>query len=110
VIGDLPAAIDAGYRINLPPQVVRGSVAPEPLVSTDNPAVRVEAVKLADDRSGDVVVRLYEAHGGRARALLSTSFAYRGIQETDLLERPLGDASAEVVLRPFQVITLRFTR
>ena len=34
------------------------------------------AVKLADDRSGDVVVRLYEAHGGRARASISTSFAH----------------------------------
>ncbi|SER96235.1 alpha-mannosidase [Lentzea xinjiangensis] len=110
VVGDLPAAVDAGYRINLPPRSVRGSVTPEPLVRTDNPAVRVEAVKLADDRSGDVVVRLYEAHGGRARAVIGTSFAHTGIQETDLLERPLGAASAEVVLRPFQVITLRFTR
>ncbi|MET9229062.1 glycoside hydrolase family 38 C-terminal domain-containing protein [Lentzea sp. NPDC003310] len=110
VVGDLPAAIDAGYRINLPPQHVRGSHAPEPLVRTDNPAVRVEAVKLADDRSGDVIVRLYEAHGGRARASISTSFAHTAIQETDLLERPLADATAEVVLRPFQVITLRITR
>lgn len=110
VIGDLPAAIDAGYRINLPPRAVRGTAAPSPLVSTDNPAVRVEAVKLADDRSGDVVVRLYEAHGGRARASISTSFAHTRIQETDLLERPLVERSAEVVLRPFQVITLRFTR
>jgi alpha-mannosidase len=106
----IPEAIDAGYRINLPPRAVRGSRAPEPLVSTDNPAVRVEAVKLADDRSGDVVVRLYEAHGGRGRTTISTSFPYKGIQETDLLERPLGDASAELVLRPFQVVTLRFTR
>ena len=110
VVGGLPEAIDAGYRINLPPQSARGSQAPEPLVRTDNPAVRVEAVKLADDRSGDVVVRLYEAHGGRARASISTSFTYQGVQETDLLERPLGDVPAEVVLRPFQVITLRFTR
>ncbi|MDX3662954.1 glycoside hydrolase family 38 C-terminal domain-containing protein [Streptomyces sp. ID05-26A] len=106
----IPEAIDAGYRINLPPQTVRGSEAPAPLVSTDNPAVRVEAVKLADDRSGDVVVRLYEAHGGRARASISTSFAHTRIQETDLLERPLAERSAEVVLRPFQVITLRITR
>ncbi|SDG18580.1 alpha-mannosidase [Lentzea fradiae] len=110
VVGGLPEAIKAGYRINLPPRAVRGSVPPEPLVSTDNPAVRVEAVKLADDRSGDVVVRLYEAHGGRARASVGTSFAYTAVQETDLLERPLADASAEVVLRPFQVVTLRFTR
>ncbi|HEX7305351.1 alpha-mannosidase, partial [Lentzea sp.] len=110
VVGDLPAAVEAGYRINLPPQSVRGSTTPEPLVRTDNPAVRVEAVKLADDRSGDVVVRLYEAHGGRAKASISTSFTHTAIQETDLLERPLAPATAQVVLRPFQVITLRFTR
>ncbi|TWP51231.1 alpha-mannosidase [Lentzea tibetensis] len=114
VVGGIPEAIDAGYRINLPSRVVRGSLkngtqAVEPLVSTNNPAVKVEAVKLADDRSGDVVVRLYEAHGGRARASLRTSFPYYRIQETDLLERPLSDASGDLTLRPFQVITLRIT-
>ncbi|GLZ34819.1 alpha-mannosidase [Lentzea sp. NBRC 105346] len=109
VVGGIPEAIDAGYRINLPPRVVRGSSAVEPLVTLDNPAVRVEAVKLADDRSGDVVVRLYEAHGGRAHASLRTSFPFTRIQETDLLERPLGDLSGDLTLRPFQVITLRIT-
>ncbi len=34
-----------------------------PLLTVDNPAVVVEAVKLAEDGSGDVVVRLYEALG-----------------------------------------------
>lgn len=48
----------------------------------------VEAVKLADDASGDVVVRIYESSGGRARGVLRTGFPLAGAQITDLLERP----------------------
>jgi alpha-mannosidase len=103
-------AVEAGYRINLPPRVVRGANTVEPLVSSDNPAVVIESVKLADDRSGDVVVRLYESLGGRARASLHTSFPVRRVQETDLLERPLADSAVQLELRPFQVLTLRFTK
>jgi alpha-mannosidase len=103
-------AVAAGYRINLPQRVVRGSREVEPLVSVDNPAVVVEAVKLADDRSGDVVVRLYESLGGRARASLRTSFPVHRVVETDLLERPMADSAVDVELRPFQVLTLRFTK
>jgi alpha-mannosidase len=88
----------------------------------DQPAIVVEAVKLAEDRSGDVIVRLYEAHGGRARGRLHTSFAVSAVTETGVLERPLEDASAlragtgdvtdgiELELRPFQIVTLRLTR
>ena len=79
-----------------------------------DPAVVVEAVKLADDRSGDVVVRLYEALGGRATATLSPSFPVLGAVETDLLERDLdrdalGDGLA-LRLRPFQIATIRLRR
>ena len=94
--------------------------APEPVVSVDGDGegVTVEAVKLADDESGDVVVRLYESRGGRARGVLRTGFPLAGAQVTDLLERPLPDETAEidgdgaiaVTLRPFQVLTLRLRR
>ncbi len=75
-----------------------------------DPAVVVEAVKLADDRSGDVVVRLYEAHGGRATATLTPDFPVTAVTETDLLERPLADRGRTVSLRPFQILTLRLAR
>ncbi|QAY70758.1 alpha-mannosidase [Xylanimonas protaetiae] len=113
-------AVRAGYRLNLPVRVV-GSAAPvAPLLTVDDDAVVVEAVKLAEDRSGDVVVRLYEAHGGRATARVTPSFAYAGVTETDLLERAVparaladadGGPDGVVVLslRPFQLVTLRFT-
>ncbi|MQA79001.1 MAG: alpha-mannosidase [Streptosporangiales bacterium] len=110
-------AVREGYRVNLPPRVVEGAGDVAPLVSLGDAAVVVEAVKLADDRSGDVVVRLYESLGGRAVTTLATGFALASVTETDLLERPLADApayavtddSATVRLRPFQILTLRLS-
>ncbi len=77
--------------------------------------VTVEAVKLADDRSGDVVVRLYESRGGRAQGTLRTDFPLTGAHITDLLERPLSEArmtdgTVAIELRPFQILTLRLAR
>ena len=54
----------------------------------------VEAVKLADDRSGDIVVRLYESLGGRVRSVLRTSFPVAEAGVVDLLERPTGEILA----------------
>ena len=110
-------AVREGYRANLPLREVDGAGPVAPLVAVDHQAVVVEAVKLAEDRGGDVVVRLYEAHGGRAHARLRAAFPVAAVTETDLLERPLPTARAligdratdEAVLelRPFQIVTLR---
>jgi alpha-mannosidase len=119
---DVLGAADAGYALNLPLRVVPGLVAAPPLVHVDSPAVRIEAVKLADDRSGDVVVRLYEAQGGRASASVRPGFDVTEATEVDLLERPLRegqrcaglaagpDGVLRLALRPFQVVTLRLRR
>ncbi|KOG88127.1 hypothetical protein ADK38_21535 [Streptomyces varsoviensis] len=77
-----------------------------------DPAITVEAVKAAEDRSGDVVVRLYESRGGRADGVLRTGFPFTRAEVTDLLERPLETAEltgggVAVSLRPFQILTLR---
>ncbi|MCF3964803.1 glycoside hydrolase family 38 C-terminal domain-containing protein, partial [Streptomyces fuscigenes] len=115
-IGD---AVREGYRANLPERHVTGSAEVAPLVSVDNDAVVVSAVKLADDRSGDLVVRVYEANGGRARATVSVAGRpLGGVARTDLLERPLADAErpavtaegVELALRPFEMVTLRLAR
>ncbi|MFE4212721.1 alpha-mannosidase [Streptomyces sp. NPDC056844] len=114
-IGD---AVREGFRINLPERRVTGEHEVAPLVTVDNDAVVVSAVKLADDASGDVVVRLYESTGGRARVSLGTGFAATGVAVTDLLERPLDGVTApelteegvSLSLRPFELVTLRLTR
>jgi hypothetical protein len=48
-------AVRRGYRVNLPLRPCAAD-AVAPLVTIDNPAIVVEAIKLAEDRSGDVVV------------------------------------------------------
>ncbi|MEU1167598.1 glycosyl hydrolase-related protein, partial [Streptomyces sp. NPDC005921] len=111
-IGD---AVAEGYALNLPLRVADAAGEPQPVVSVDGAGVTVEAVKLADDASGDVVVRLYESRGGRAQGVLRTGFPLAGAQVTDLLERPLEDAATDgdsvfVELRPFQILTLRLRR
>ncbi|MDJ1130910.1 alpha-mannosidase [Streptomyces iconiensis] len=114
-VGD---AVREGHRINLPERSVPGEGSPvAPLVTLDDDQVVAEAVKLAEDRSGDVIVRLYESYGGRATALLSASFPVASVAETDLLERPLPGthhhvegAGVRVWLRPFQILTLRLGR
>jgi alpha-mannosidase len=109
-------AVAAGYALNLPLSVVPGGPGPvpAPLAALDGTAARIEAVKLADDGSGDVVVRVYESLGGRAATRLRTSFPVRRAELTDLLERPLEqpldlaeDGSVPLALRPFQVLTIR---
>ena len=116
----IPDAVSEGYRLNLPLRTVTGvGTAPiEPLFTVDNPAVVIEAVKLAEDGSGDVIVRLYEAHGSRSRTHVIRSFDASEACETDLLERPVPPAAIvaadntelTVELRPFQLVTLRFGR
>ncbi|MBG0851065.1 alpha-mannosidase [Streptomyces spinoverrucosus] len=108
-------AVAEGYALNLPLRVADSAGAPEPVVSVAGAGVTVEAVKLADDRSGDVVVRLYESRGGRATGVLRPGFPLADAQVTDLLERPLGEADVDagavrVELRPFQILTLRLRR
>ena len=71
---------------------------------------------LAEDGSGDLVVRLYESLGGRAQATVTAEAEVGSVNATDLLERPLPDgaasegASIDLELRPFHLVTLRFRR
>ncbi|WP_029138714.1 alpha-mannosidase [Nakamurella lactea] len=112
---DVAGAAAAGYRINLPARRGTGAGPVSPLVSVGEGAM-VEAVKLAQDRSGDLIVRLYEPSGARAQVTVTPSFDVAAVIETDLLERELRpDALVDtdpitVALRPFQIVTLRIAR
>jgi alpha-mannosidase len=117
VVGGIADAVVEGYRLNIPLRHIPGGVV-EPIVASNNPAIVVETVKLAEDRSGDVVMRLYEAHGTRSSATLTVSFDHTDVVETDLLERRLparavgavDEKGVHVTLDPFQLVTLRFAR
>ena len=89
------------------------STTVEPLVRIEGGPAYVEAVKLAEDGSGDVVVRLYEPLGARCRVTVTPTFETSGAEVVDLLERPLGGDDwdgATLSLRPFQIVPLRWRR
>ena len=105
---------------NLPLRVVAGGRA---AAGAGEPAagalVRLEgaslsAVKLADDASGDLVVRLYEHAGAHGHAVLVADGVVEA-SRVDLLERPLGELAVDggrlrVPLRPFELVTARLRR
>jgi alpha-mannosidase len=110
-------AVEEGYRTNLAPRLAKGAHAVDPLFTVTNPALVIEAVKLAEDGSGDVIVRLYESLGERSAGQVRAHFPVAGVHVVDLLERPAeapgvsaGPDSAALGLRPFQLVTLRFVR
>ena len=124
----LDHTLESACMLNAP--VLRDVPAIEPLVSLRDVAgmVVIDWIKLADDGSGDVIVRLYEAAGGQARARLHVvdSLAGGNVRETDVLERDAlaGDLPVALVagrgrqpvqgaamqLGPFQLATLRISR
>ncbi|WP_017203473.1 glycoside hydrolase family 38 C-terminal domain-containing protein [Microbacterium algeriense] len=113
VIGaDAAIATAEGIRINSLPTVIRGAREVEPLVEVSGEGIVVSAVKLADDGSGDVIVRVYEALGRRAVGELWVGFDHREVREVSLIEDDIDDArtGGELRLRPFEVRTLRIAR
>jgi alpha-mannosidase len=122
--GDLTPVIAAGYALGAPLEVrpvVRTSggratgaptrPAEHSLVRTSDPGFVVETVKAADDGRG-VILRGYEALGGRRRVRLVPGVPCRTAVRTDLLERDGdtvevdGDGLA-LTVRPFELVTLR---
>ncbi|WP_432843926.1 alpha-mannosidase [Dactylosporangium sp. CA-092794] len=118
-LGVAPGVLDAasaGYRLNLPTRTVSDALhGVEPIVSVSAASVFVEAIKLAEDRSGDLVVRLYEAAGARARSTIHLNFDFTAAWPTDLLERALDQRTwrpedgIALDLRPFEIATLRIS-
>ncbi|MBV8462325.1 MAG: hypothetical protein JO368_03470 [Acidimicrobiales bacterium] len=83
-------------------------------MGVDAPNVCLEVVKRADDGSGALVVRLYEAWGSRGRATVRLPSPVVHAVRADLLERELAPvetdgATVSLDLRPFEIVTLRLT-
>ncbi|MGM0818636.1 MAG: alpha-mannosidase [Actinomycetota bacterium] len=128
---DVAAAARHGLALNLPLRVrpaagpadaaARPAAAgapgacglPAPLVGAAGEGVEVDAVKLAEDGSGDLVVRLHERLGGRRRSVLRLGVAVEAATACDLLERPRAtlavrdDDEVDLELRPFEILTVR---
>ena len=111
VIGATTAdATEAGLALNLPARERTGSPV-EALVSATDGIV-VSGVKLAADRSGDLVVRVYEPDGRRVTGTVQVAAPVAAVHEASLIEDVAAEVSARggeiaVELTPFEVRTYR---
>ncbi len=106
--------VHEAYELNVPVMVVPGAGGEGSLFSLNAPNIVVEAVKLAEDGSGDVIVRLYEAKHMATGCTLVVGLPVKAASETDMMEEnaaPLSCAYGKVALefRPFEIKTVRLT-
>jgi alpha-mannosidase len=76
----------------------------------DAPGLVLDTVKRAEDGDG-LVLRLYEAHGGRGCGRVSLDRPLRSARRANLLEEPVGEAEVRdgavlVPFRPWEIVTL----
>ena len=115
---DLAAATEAGHAMRRALVPGATDVVDVPRIVEVGGAV-LDAVKLADDRSGDLVVRVHEALGARAAVSVRCAVPVSAYAVTDLLERVddeswagiAGDGhTVSMTLRPHELRTLRLRR
>ncbi|WP_234414385.1 alpha-mannosidase [Paenibacillus sp. CAA11] len=124
--GDAAAArvYRAGYELNVPLRMIQAEAGLKNTLITpclgqgfssfvlDHDQVMIEAVKQAEDDEG-VIIRLYEAAGGKANTRLRISLPFRTVEAVNLVEEPVLEpqnvVDDEVLLtfEPFEMKTLK---
>jgi alpha-mannosidase len=104
--------IQEAYDLNVPCQTAEGNGGERSLFSLTTDAVVIEAVKPAEDGSGDIVLRLYEALQTHASCTLATSLPVKLASLTDMLESAIGRLTVRnnaiaLEFRPFEIKTIR---
>jgi alpha-mannosidase len=102
------------YDLNAPVTVRAGDGGTRSLFEVSAANVIIEAVKPAEDGSGDVIVRLYESKRMSTDCVLKTSLAVRratlvNMRETRGTRVPLRAGTMALTFRPFEIKTVRLT-
>lgn len=89
-----------------------GDRSTPPVVRVDGVGAEIDAVKRADDGSGDLIVRLHEALGGRCSLMVAMPGGVTEAWRCPLTEEPdravdVVDSAARLTLRPYELATLR---
>jgi alpha-mannosidase len=106
--------IREAYEMNCPLTLVPGTAGQASIFSLDAANIILETVKLAEDGSDDVIIRLYEAKRNLTHCILTTTLPIIKATQTDMLERYQSDLSfnkekIELDFRPFEVKTVRLS-
>lgn len=78
--------VQKGYELNVPVTEVQGEAEETSLMTIDQNNIILESVKEAEDGSGDLIVRLYEAYHAATNACVNVNSRVSHVWLTDMLE------------------------
>ena len=111
---DSPVTAEA-YDLNVPPLCAPGTCGTMNAFSVSAANVFIDTVKPAEDGSGDLVLRLYEAKNADTDCVLRVNLPAARAWKTNLLENreeelPLEDGKIRLHFHNFEVTTVRLAR
>ena len=105
--------VKQAYELNIKPSVVKGGKLDASYLSVDNDNIIIDTVKMAEDGSGDIIVRLYESKKAAVTTKLHMAFG-KDIKAyaCDMLENVQGeiacaDGACELSFKAFEIKTVR---
>ena len=107
--------VEEAYDLNVPLQVAEGACLPFSALVVDEPNVFIDTVKPAEDGSGDVIVRMYEAKRADTNCALGVNIPASKVWVCDMLENKIEEVSLEegcvkLHFGTFEVKTLRIAK
>lgn len=107
--------MEASDSLNETLITVQGDITLPELLQISDPAIVTESIKLAEDGSGDMIIRLYESMNGLRKVTVRPAFAFSCVHSCMLSEEnkemiPVTDGTFTLSFRPFEIITLRLTK
>jgi alpha-mannosidase len=110
-LADSPVVQEA-YDLNIPVLTFQGKGGEVSLFSISAANIVLETIKLAEDGSGDMIIRLYEAKRMATRCYLTTTMPVEGASLANMLEEGEADLMIEnghlgLDFRAFEIKTIR---
>jgi alpha-mannosidase len=101
-----------GYDLNVPVRVRQGSAGSAALFAIGSPSVILETVKVAEDGSGDLILRMYESLRTTVKCTVLTELPFKKAFTVNLVEeesQPLAskNGALELEFKPFEIKTIR---
>ena len=106
---DSPVVREA-YDLNVPLQTAAGSCPGFSAFRTDAPNIFIDTVKPAEDGSGDIILRLYEAKRADTVCRLIPGIPAASVTDCDMLENAREELNPHDItmhFHPFEIRTLR---
>jgi len=107
--------INKAYEINSPVLVKTGFVGEKSFMNISDKNIIIETVKPAEDGSGDIIIRMYEASDSFTECKLKIGLSVKEAFITNMLEEnkeklEITDNEISLSFKAFEVITLRLCR